>query len=587
MDENAGGTFHLVLIKPSHYDDEGYVIQWAYSWLPSNTLATLYGLASDAAERQVLGAGVEIRITALDETNTRVRVEQIAALIDAPGTRGLVGLVGVQSNQYPRALDLARKFRAHGVQVCIGGFHVSGSLAMLDETPPELQAALDIGVTLFAGEAEGRLDQLLRDAWSGTLAPIYDHLDDLPALENAPVPHLPATTIRRAVGARTSFDAGRGCPFMCSFCTIINVQGRKSRHRSADDVERIVRANAAQGISSFFITDDNFARNTNWEPIFDRIIDLRVREGMRIKLIIQVDTMCHKVPRFVEKAGRAGVGRVFIGLENINPESLQGARKGQNRITEYRTMLQAWHAVGATTYAGYIVGFPGDTPESLARDVRIIQRELPIDLLEFFVLTPLPGSADHRKLHREGVAMDPDMNNYDTSHVTTAHPVMSTEQWLAAYWDAWDVYYTPEHVVTLLRRAKACGVNPYRVAAKLILFSASVRLERLHPLEGGFWRRRDRHDRRAGYGTERLVSFHLHKLSNVLKFLRLFGMLAGAAWSATRVALDPRPYTDLTFAEPEDADLDSLALFQSTRGGQAAVERTRRRQHRATSPARA
>ena len=71
---------------------------------------------------------------------------------------------------------------------------------------------------------------------------------------------------------RTRFDAGRGCPFSCSFCTIINVQGRKSRARNADDVERLVRADLAQGVHNFFITDDNLARNQNWEAIFDRLI---------------------------------------------------------------------------------------------------------------------------------------------------------------------------------------------------------------------------------------------------------------------------------------------------------------------------
>ena len=68
---------------------------------------------------------------------------------------------------------------------------------------------------------------------------------------------------------------GRGCPYQCSFCTIINVQGRKSRHRSVDDVERLVRLNWSQGIHKFFITDDNFARNKEWEAIFDRLIELR------------------------------------------------------------------------------------------------------------------------------------------------------------------------------------------------------------------------------------------------------------------------------------------------------------------------
>jgi len=86
-------------------------------------------------------------------------------------------------------------------------------------------------------------------------------------------------------GGVTSFDAGRGCPYQCSFCTIINVQGRKSRRRSPDDVEKIVRANIAQGARSFFITDDNFARNKDWEAILDRLIYLREVEKMPIGII--------------------------------------------------------------------------------------------------------------------------------------------------------------------------------------------------------------------------------------------------------------------------------------------------------------
>ena len=92
--------------------------------------------------------------------------------------------------------------------------------------------------------------------------------------------------------------------------------------------------------------------------------------------------------------------RVFIGLENINPESLHGAKKKQNRIAEYREMLLAWKARRCITYAGYILGFPNDTPESIVRDIEIIQRELPLDMLEFFCLTPLPGSEDHKRLSR-------------------------------------------------------------------------------------------------------------------------------------------------------------------------------------------
>lgn len=416
--------FSLVLIKPSHYDDDGYVIQWFRSAIPSNSLAVLYGLALECAGEKVLGDDVEIEIHAFDETNSHIDPKKIASLIENAGA-GMVMLVGVQSNQFPRALDIAAPLREKGIQVAAGGFHVSGTFSMLKERDAHVEKALEMGISLFAGEAEGRIGQVLKDAFDENLRQIYNFMDDLPNIQGVATPLLPAERVHLTAGATTSFDAGRGCPFACSFCTIINVQGRKSRRRSPEDIEKIVRANVAQGLRSFFITDDNFARNKDWEAILDKLIDLREVEKLKISFIIQVDTLCHKLPNFIEKSKRAGVKRVFIGLENINPESLLGASKRQNKITDYRQMLLAWKKVGIVTYCGYILGFPGDTPGTVLHDIEIIKRELPVDLLEFFYLTPLPGSEDHKKLHEAGVAMDADLNKYDLNHAVTAHPKMS------------------------------------------------------------------------------------------------------------------------------------------------------------------
>ena len=241
------GTFLLELLKPSHYDDDGYVIQWWRGSVPSNSLSTLYGLALDAQQRQVLGRDVVLDVQVRDETTEVLPLRRIIRRFERNGRRGLVCLVGVQTNQFPRALDIARQLRAAGIQVAIGGFHVSGCLAMLPELPADLQEAQALGICLFAGEAEGRLDELLRAADTGQLAPLYDFMKDLPGLESQPLPFLPQSNVQRYLGNIASFDAGRGCPFSCSFCTIINVQGRKSRYRTADDVERLIRANAAHG----------------------------------------------------------------------------------------------------------------------------------------------------------------------------------------------------------------------------------------------------------------------------------------------------------------------------------------------------
>jgi len=466
-------------------DERDYEV--GYGKPPRHTRFVKGQSAEDASRRQVLGPDVAIRVDTYDETNCRVRPDRIVRMIHRAGGRALVGLVGVQSNQFPRAVDLARPFLRAGLPVCIGGFHVSGSIAMLPKMPAEMCEAAALGISLFAGEAEhGRLDRVIRDAWDGSLLPLYTYMSDLPPLEGEPAPILPRKHVRRVSGQLSSLDLGRGCPYQCSFCTIINVQGRKSRFRTPDDLEQAIRENYRQGNRRFFITDDNFARNRHWEPLFDRMIRLRVHDGLKIGFTIQVDTLCHRIPKFIEKAAQAGVRRVFIGLENINPDNLLAAKKRQNKITEYRAMLQKWHEHGAITCAGYIIGFPGDTKASILRDIEIIKRELPLDVLELFMLTPLPGSEDHKILWHQGAWMDPDLNKYDLNNRVTHHPVMSDEDWDSAYRAAWTSFYNLEHVRTILRRAAAQPRGrPHTTLTTLLWFKLMTMFEGVHPLEGG------------------------------------------------------------------------------------------------------
>ena len=529
----------------------------------------------------MLGPGVEMQLHTYDETNRRVRPDRIIRMIRKAGGKALIGFVGVQSNQFPRAIDLARPFLAAGLPVCIGGFHISGCIAMLPEIPKEMQAAQAMGISFFAGEAEdGRLDQVLCDAFHGKLAPLYNFMNDLPSLEGRPPPILPKKHVRRTLGTVSSIDLGRGCPYQCSFCTIINVQGRKSRIRNADDLELAVRENYAQGIKRFFITDDNFARNDHWEELCDRMIKLKVDEGMDIGFTIQVDTLCHKIPNFIEKATKGGARRIFIGLENINPDNLIGAKKRQNKITDYREMLQKWRAHGALTFAGYILGFPGDTKESILSDIEIIKRELPVDILEFFYLTPLPGSEDHKVLWQKGVWMDPDLNKYDLSHRVAHHPKMSDREWEEAYRAAWNAYYTPEHVRTILRRVAANENGLLNsITSSLLWFNTMIPLEGLHPLEGGMFRLKFRRDRRSGQPIESPFVFYPRYLKEIV-------VKARGYWSVYRrfnaikrevaAAPDRWRYSDIAIAPLRENELESLDLFHVTRGGEDALARRRR-----------
>ena len=267
---------------------------------------------------------------------------------------------------------------------------------------------------------------------------------------------------------------------------------------------------------------------------------------------------------------------MLIGLENINPDNLMAVQKRQNRITEYRTMLQAWRAVGVVTYAGYILGFPADTPESIERDIRIIQRELPIDILEFFVLTPLPGSADHQKLWREGVWMDPDMNKYDLEHVTTGHQRMSVAEWDAIYHRAWEIYYSPEHVETLLRRGAASGIKLVRLMQMVLQFRGSMKYEKVHPLQSGLFRRKQRTSRRHGLPIESPLVFYPRRLWETLSTYLPFGWhWLRMQMLRKRIQNDPRAkeYTDLALTPVVESE--ELELFAETGGGEAAVAKAK------------
>ena len=559
---SAATTFRVVLIKPSHYDDEGYVIRWMRSCIPSNTLACLYSITEAVKTSGRLGSDVDLVVDVYDETNQRIPINKIIRQFTASNAGGVVCFAGVQSNQFPRAIDLAREFRAAGLPVLIGGFHVSGCLSMLEQMPDDLTSAMAEGITLVAGEVEERWGDVLEDAFHGRLKPLYNFLNDLPNLQGQAAPILPQDVVARYVGSLTTFDAGRGCPFECSFCTIINVQGRKSRYRTADDVEAIIRENHRRGVKRYFITDDDFARNKHWEAIFDRIILLRERDGIKISFILQVDTASHRIPRFVEKAGKAGCRKVFIGLENVNPQTLKDTGKKQNQVHEYRDMLQAWRKANAVTFAGYIIGFPNDTHESVMRDMEILKRELPLDLVEFFVLTPLPGSEDHQTLVKAGAWLEPDMNRYDTEHPCSTHPKMSADEWMRTYRDAWKSFYTWEHIETIFRRRRAEGHSVGKMLGQMMWFRGSMFVEKVHPLQAGIIRRKHRSEQRPGFPRESVLVFAWRRVreiaSEAVGTLRLVWKLHRLR---QRVEKDPagRTYRDIAIS-PSPAPRTPIAL---------------------------
>jgi radical SAM superfamily enzyme YgiQ (UPF0313 family) len=536
-------TLRVVLIKPSKYDDEGYLIRFWKGVLPSNTLNVLHGLTEDVKRRRVLG-DIDIQVDAFDETAEKIPVKQIVRWSRHPATKLVVCLVGVQTNQFPRALDLGKQFRSQGIDVIMGGFHTSGTINMLSEREPDIQELFQHSIVVVSGEVEGYWEGILADVLNGRPKPLYSFAQDLKSLadiENAPLPVMSPKTMQHF--ARPSFgtvDTSRGCPFACTFCTIINVQGRTMRERSPECIAELVRKNYLEhGIDFYFFTDDNFARKRLWRETFEAIIRLR-DEGIKITYMMQVD-LARKPKDFVPLAAQAGCSQVFVGMESVNPENLKVEGKGQNKVEGYVDIIREWHDAGVVVHAGYIIGLPFDTKEQVGRDIRYLIDVVQPDQASFFMLTPLPGSHDHLEMTKRGEWMDPDFNKRDSFHATTKHPKMTAEEWTQAYEDAWESFYSKENLTTILSR---WSHNP-RVYWNLInvymWYKNAALIEKQHPMIAGFFRLKDRRSRRPGFSID---SLPVHLWKRTKEVFHLFLSWARFLKEMEEVWLQTRPRSE-------------------------------------------
>ncbi len=558
---------HLYLIKPSKYDDDGYVIRHWKGVLPSNSLACLYGLSEDVRRRQLFGPDLEWKIELIDETVQKVNVKKIVNSSRRPGTKAVICLVGVQSNQFPRASDLALRFREAGLDVLIGGFHVSGVFAMGSELPREIKALQEQGVILVAGEVEGRWELILKDAICGRLQPVYNFLAAPPDLEEAPLPQIAQGLLKRyAVRHFATLDCGRGCPYQCSFCTVINVQGRRMRFRGVDDIMNLIRENFRRHqIRHYFFTDDNFSRNKNWENIFDGMTHLREEENLSVSFMMQVDTQSYRIPNFVEKAARAGCRQVFIGVESLNEGNLKAARKTQNSTEHFKELTQAYHEAGIVTHLAYIIGFPFDSRASVQADIERLQAMLGAEQASFFMLTPLPGSMDYRGLKERGTILDADLNNYDSFHETLRHPQMRGGEWTQAYRNAWQSFYGVENMKEILKKAQP--ERYWNIFSNFIWYKNAVQVEGGHPMVHGFFRLKGRRERRPEYAMEGRIEYFKRRVRDLWQTLRGWVKLAlemEEVWLRTRPrsALEERVVFELAELQKRAAEWRSLRLTE-------------------------
>jgi len=494
-------SLRVVIVKPSKYAADGFVERFRRGFMPNSTVPYLASMTPRFIGQR------RCDVETIDEYVETDR-EYLDRFVPGPGERTLVALVGVQSHQLHRALDLAAHARSRGALAVIGGPHpMTCDTTMLQGR----------GIAFALSEAETIWPAILEDALSGELAPVYGGEErwgrrlDPPVL----VPPTKRNLSRYAVPMLGIYPA-RGCPYSCNFCSVIKIAGHRVRSQPVETTLASLRAAKSAGVKFVMFTSDNF----NKYPDVRELLEAVIAERIELPFFAQCDAQIHRQEDLVALMARAGCHQIFVGAESFDSETLRNAHKFHNDPARYEKIVALCRENGITSHFSNILGFPRDTERGILRHLATLS-ELAPDVASFYVLTPIPGTEQYDDFRRDGWITEQNLDRYDGTCVTWRHPNLSGEDLRRLLFRCHREFYRAREVAGKLLRLLG-GRRDYRLSGALFAvfgFSAMSRLAAargVHPMAGGIARvRRDSASDYAGL-RRRVFGFDLAPLPSSL-----------------------------------------------------------------------
>ncbi len=477
----------VVILKPSKYGVDGHVERFRRGFMPNSTIPYIQSMTPQSFE------GCSIATFVIDEY-VQTRLEYLDLLHQAEHPT-LIALVGVQSHQFHRALDLAAFSRARGVEYCvIGGPHPMTCDTLM------LQGK---GVAFALAEAELVWIQILQDAIRGELKPVYGESQRWQSEIAAPVliPPCPQD-LKRYVIPMLGFYPARGCPFRCNFCSVIKIAGRQVRGQSIDTTMASLRAAKHAGVKLVMFTSDNF----NKYPDAKELLLAMIEDKISLPFFVQCDTQVAHQEELVDLLARAGCCQLLTGVESFSRKVLLAAHKTQNHPSLYGEIIALCRKYGITSHFTNIIGFPQDT-ESSVRDHLEALRLIDSDVASFYILTPIPGTEQYDDFMANGWVTERNLDRFDGISPTWTHPVLSGQQMVDLLFLCYRKFYSGSHMLraslqSFLRRYAFVGYRMGLGVQAFMRFSATMRL---HPMSGGV--RPVRLDRASDYLEQRKKTY--------------------------------------------------------------------------------
>jgi MoaA/NifB/PqqE/SkfB family radical SAM enzyme len=446
----------IVLIKPSKYARDGRVDRFDKGFMPN---ASLYHIRSLTPEQM---DGRPIEVHCVDEY-VRTDLDYLRLLRHEPGSDTLLALVGVQSHQLHRAMDLTAYALDQGVRHCV----IGGPHAMTCDTSP-LHGR---GVSFALAEAEMIWDDIIRDAAAGALKPVYDpHSRWQKALEGAVIQPPSPTELNQYVLPMLGLYPVRGCPYRCNYCSVVKIAGHNVRSAStAVAIESLRRARDA-GVGYIAFVSDNFNKYPNVTELLEAIVDADL--GMRF--LCQCDTHVVNQPELFDLLQKARCFEMFIGVESFNRATLKSVHKFHNHPRKYQELARLCRDHGIRAHFSNIIGFPEDTEDSILEGLDIL-KQLGPDVASFYVLTPIPGTEQYDDYLARGLITETNLDRFDTTCAVWRHPTLAPDQLESLLYRCYVDYY--RH---LMRRKDRHDEFP-----EFAVFCRYAASQGIHPMAGG------------------------------------------------------------------------------------------------------
>jgi radical SAM superfamily enzyme YgiQ (UPF0313 family) len=320
------------------------------------------------------------QVAALTPNDDVTIMDELIEDIDFDAPADIVGVTGMTDNA-KRAYEVADAFRTRGRTVVMGGAHPTAR-------PKEALLHCD---AVVSGEAEGVWEKLVEEARGGKKPQGLYMSPGLPTLDNVPRPR--RDLLKQNLYADLwPVQTSRGCPYACDFCSVHKFSGRRFRHRPVRDVIREMDEDCGKRI---FIVDDIINGDVKYAmELFTEMAPLNRQ------WIGQVTVSLGKERELVKAMAKAGCIGVFIGLESVDQETLKNMRKKHNRADRYWEHIGLIRDNGIPVLGAFVFGFDTDDQDVFKRTLEFAL-ETKLDLAQFNIITPLPGTDLYDKWEQE------------------------------------------------------------------------------------------------------------------------------------------------------------------------------------------